>query len=32
MFIWMGPEAEGVLVVGQGTEEGFVMPWWTRRR
>jgi hypothetical protein len=24
-------EAEGVLVVVLGKEEGFVMPWWTRR-
>ena len=30
--ISMGLEAVGVLVVVLGTEEGFVMPCWTRRR
>ena len=28
----MGPVVEGVLVVGPGKEEGFVVPWWIRRR
>jgi hypothetical protein len=30
--ISMGPEAEDVLVVVPGKEEGFAMPCWTRRR
>lgn len=32
MSIWMGQEAEGGLVVGQGKVGGFAIPCWTPRR
>jgi hypothetical protein len=32
LSISTGPEAMGVLVVALGTEGGFVMPCWTRRK